>query len=194
MNCKTMHERMMDVLYGEDLDPDRCLEFFRHLDGCSACASEYRELVETRSLLGRWDPGRTVSEPRAGSGGKVLGFLRRAGESPAWKVVYRVAASVLILLGMTVIARDLGWAERTERAALEVTREELETMINDVAVSRQAEERRIIGQFLIRVRDDIEEERRRDMNRIQEYLRVLERQQVETREENNRTMRALFLR
>lgn len=186
MSCKTMHERMMDVLYGEELNPEHCLEFFRHLESCSACKSEYLELVETRSLLGQWDLDQAVPEVRAGSRGKVLSFLRGAGEIPAWKVVYRVAAGILILLGMTVIARDLGWVER---ATLEVTRQELETMINDVAVTRQEDERRIIGQALIQVRDDLE----RDMGQIHEYLRVLELQQRDAQEEN-RTMRALILR
>ena len=186
MNCTTMHERMMDVLYGEELNPDRCLEFFRHLESCPDCKAEYLELVETRSLLGQWDLGQAVPEAGAGSGAKVLGFLRRIDRNPAWKVVYKAAACILILLGMTIIARDLGWVER---ATLEVTRQELETMINDVAVARQEQERRLIGQALIQVRDDLE----RDLGQIHQYLQVLELQQRDAQEEY-RTMRALILR
>ena len=65
MSCATMHERMMDVLYGEELNPDRCLEFFRHLESCPDCKAEYLELVETRSLLAQWDLGQAVPEVRA---------------------------------------------------------------------------------------------------------------------------------
>lgn len=186
MNCATMHERMMDVLYGEELDPERCLKFFRHLESCPDCKAEYLELVETRSLLGQWELGQAVPEVRADTGGKVLSFLRKAGESPAWNVVYKVAASVLILLGMTVIARDLGWAER---ATLEVSRQELETTINDVVVARQEEERRLIGQFVIEMRDDME----RDMGEIHQYLQLLDLQQRDAQEEY-RTVRALITR
>ena len=186
MSCRTMHERMMDVLYGEELNPERCLEFFRHLEGCADCRAEYLELVETRSLLGQWDLGQAVPEAPAGSGARILGFLRRIDRSPAWRVVYRAAAAILILLGMTVIARDLGWAEK---ATLQVTRQELETMINDVTVARQEEERRLIGQYLIRVRDDME----RDMGQIHQYLQVLDLQQRDA-QEDYRAVRALVTR
>ena len=186
MSCTTMHERMMDVLYGEELNPERCLEFFRHLESCPECKAEYLELVETRSLLGQWDLGQAVPEARADTGGKVRVLLRRIDRSPAWRVVYRAAACILMLLGMTVIARDLGWAER---AALEVSRQELETMINDVAVARQEEERRLFGQALIQVRDDLE----RDMGQIHQYLQVLDLQQRDA-QEDYRTVRALITR
>ena len=125
-------------------------------------------------------------EIRADTGGKVLSFLRKAGQSPVWSVVYKVAASVLILLGMTVIARDLGWVER---ATLEVSRQELETTINDVVVARQEEERRLIGQFVIEMRDDLE----RDMGEIHQYLQVVDLQQRDA-QEDYRTVRALITR
>ena len=186
MSCTTMHERMMDVLYGEDLNPERCLEFFRHLESCPECKAEYLELVETRALLGQWDLGQAVPEARADTGGKVRLLLRRIDRSPAWRVVYKAAACILMLLGMTVIARDLGWAER---AALEVSRQELEIMINDVAVARQEEERRLFGQALIQVRDDLE----RDMGQIHQYLQVVDLQQRDA-QEDYRTVRALITR
>ena len=186
MSCATMHERMMDVLYGEELNPDRCLEFFRHLESCPDCKAEYLELVETRSLLAQWDLGQAVPEVRAGTGGKVRLFLRRIDRNPAWRAVYKAAACILILLGMTVIARDLGWAER---ATLEVSRQELETMINDVAVARQEEERRLIGQYLIQVRDDVE----REMGQVHQYLQVLDLQQRDA-QEDYRAVRALITR
>ena len=186
MNCTTMHERMMDVLYGEELNPDRCLEFFRHLESCPDCKAEYLELVETRSLLGQWDLDQAVPGAGAGTGSKVLGFLRGVDRSPAWKFVYKAAACILMLLGMTVIARDLGWVER---AALEVTRQELETTINDVVVARQEEERRLIGQYVIQVRDDLE----RDMGQIHQYLQVLDLQQRDA-QEDYRAVRALITR
>lgn len=186
MSCTTMHERMMDVLYGEELNPDRCLEFFRHLESCSDCKAEYLELVETRSLLAQWDLGQALPEVRTGAGGKVRLFLRRIDGSPAWRAVYKAAACILILLGMTVIARDLGWAER---ATLEVSRQELETTINDMVVARQEEERRIIGQYVIQVRDDLE----RDMGQIHQYLQTLDLQQRDA-QENYLAVRALITR
>lgn len=186
MSCKTMHERMMDVLYGEELDADRCLEFFRHLESCRDCKAEYLELVETRSLLGQWDLGQAVPGSAAGPGARILGFFGRIDRSPAWKVVYKAAACILILLGVAVIARDLGWVER---ASLEVTRQELEVMINDVAVARQAEERQLIGQAMIRMRDEVELE----MGQIHQYLQALELQQRDA-QEDYRAVRALVLR
>ncbi len=186
MSCKTMHERMMDVLYGEEVNPDRCLEFFRHLESCPEAKAEYLELVETRSLLGQWDLGQAVPEARAGAGGKVRRIFRRIDRSPAWRAVYKAAACILILLGMTVIARDLGW---TERAALEVSRQELETMINDVTIARQEEERRLIGQYVVEVRDDLE----REMGQIHRYLQVLDLQQRDA-QEDYRAVRALITR
>ena len=186
MSCNTMHERMMDVLYGEELNPDRSLEFFRHLESCPDCKAEYLELVETRSLLGQWDLGQAVPEQPAGTGAKVLGFLRGIDRSPAWRVVYKAAACILILLGMTVIARDLGWVEQAD---LQVTRQELETTINDVVVARQEEERRLIGQYVIQVRDDLE----RDMGQIHQYLQVLDLQQRDA-QEDYRAVRALITR
>lgn len=186
MNSTTMHERMMDVLYGEELDPGRCLEFFRHLESCPESKAEYLELVETRSLLAQWDLGQAVPEAHAGAGGKVRLFLRRIDRSPAWRAVYKAAACILILLGMTVLARDLGW---TERAVLEVSRQELETMINDMAVARQEEERRLIGQALIQVRDDLE----RDISQVHQYLQALDLQQRDA-QEDYRAVRALITR
>lgn len=186
MSCTTMHERMMDVLYGEELNPDRCLEFFRHLESCSDCKADYLELVETRSLLAQWDLGQAVPEARAGTGGKVRLLLRKVDRSPAWRAVYKAAACILILLGMTVIARDLGWAER---ATLEVSRQELETTINDVVVARQVEERRLIGQYLVQMREDQE----RDMGQIHQYLQVLDLQQRDA-QEDYRAVRALITR
>ena len=186
MSCTTMHERMMDVLYGEELSPERCLEFFRHLESCPDCKAEYLELVETRSLLAQWDLGQAVPEAGAVTGGKVRRLLRRIDRSPAWRTVYKAAACILILLGMTVIARDLGWAER---ATLEVSRQELETMINDVTIARQEEERRLIGQYVIQVRDDLE----RDMGQIHQYLQVVDLQQKDA-QEDYRAVRALLTR
>lgn len=191
MSCKLTEERMMDILYGDELSPELCLEFFQHLESCSRCMTEYLELVETRSILGHWDLGETISDETMGRGRNLISFSNRFAASHSWRVVQKVAAVVVVLMGITVLVQHLGWVEKR---TLDVTREELAVMINDIAVSRQAQERRLVGKVMVQLRDDLEKTHRRDLGQIEEDLRFLKMHQVEVLEENSRFMRALMIR
>ena len=54
MNCEQSQAGMIDVLYGEEVNPRLGFEFFQHLSQCSECNREYGEMVETREMLGEW--------------------------------------------------------------------------------------------------------------------------------------------
>ncbi len=63
MNCDESRELILDVVYGEELQSRVCFDFFKHLDGCPDCSSEYREFMTTREMLQGWEL--EESEPKA---------------------------------------------------------------------------------------------------------------------------------
>ena len=104
----------------------------------------------------------------------------------------KVAAGILIALGIVSIAQNLGWWERRQ---LEVTEQELAVMLHDLTVLRQTEDQRMIGAMLLQVKDDLEQARRQDLALVYDYFfQELERQSVVNQEENHRYLRSLVLR
>ena len=104
----------------------------------------------------------------------------------------KVAAGILIALGVVSIAQNLGWWEQRR---LGVTEQELAVMLHDLTVLRQTEDQRMIGAMLLQVKDDLEQARRQDLALVYDtLLQELERQSVVNQEENYRYLRSLVVR
>ena len=104
----------------------------------------------------------------------------------------KVAAGVLIVLGVLSIAQNLGWWERRQ---LGVTEQELAVMLHDLTVMRNTEDQRMIGAMLLQMQDDLEQARRQDLALVSDVLlQELERRIVVNQEENHRYLRSLVLR
>ena len=105
MTCQLSKERMIDVLYDEGESPIQSAEFFRHLDGCPSCRSDFLGLMQARQWLGAWD----IEEEEAAAPTN----LRRASGFNWWSGVQKLAASVLIVVGAVSILRGTGlWGDR----------------------------------------------------------------------------------
>ena len=190
MNCEHSRERMIDFLYGEELGPDQSFAFFQHLQECAECKQEYRELVETREVLAQWNG--TDEVPAEEAWIVPANFPTRSGPRWWWTMLPKVAAGILIALGVLSIAQNLGWWERRQ---LGVTEQELTVMLHDLTVLRQTEDQRMIGAMLLQVKDDLEQARRQDLALVYDtFLQDLERQSVVNREENYQYLRSLVVR
>ncbi len=189
MNCESSRERMIDFLYGEKSGPDQSFAFFQHLQECFDCKQEYLELVETREVLAQWNGSDEVLAEEE----RILpaAFPNRSRPAWQWTMLSKIAAGVLIVLGVLSIAQNLGW---WERGKLGVTEQELAVMLHDLTVMRQTEDQRVIGSMILRVKDDLEQARRRDLQQVYDYLQTLEQKHVVDLEENDRYLRSLVLR
>ncbi len=190
MNCESSRERMIDFLYGEELGPDQSFAFFQHLQECVDCKQEYLELVETREALAQWNGADEILAPEE----RILpaAFPNRSEPAWRWTLLSKVAAGVLIVLGVLSIAQNLGWRER---GRLGVTEQELAVMLHDLTVVRQTEDQRMIGAMFLQMKDDLEQARRQDLGLVSDFfLQELERQSVVNQEENHRYLRSLVLR
>lgn len=186
MNCQQIRERMMDVLYGEEVEARRCFEFFEHLDGCPDCRKEYLELLQTRELLARWELPEGELER-----GETFSPLRFLPGWISWRGLARAAAGILMALGVLWILQAGGfWPDRR----VLVSEQQLVEMVNDVVVARQAEDWRIIGAALLELKEEMERRRRVEMQVFYDDLQALEQRYVAALEENNRHVRALLSR
>ena len=190
MNCEHSRGRMIDFLYGEELGSDQSFAFFQHLQECDECKQEYRELLETREVLAQWNGPDEVSVEEA----RIVpaAFPTRSRPRWWWTMLPKVAAGILIVLGVVSLAQTLGWWERRQ---LGVTEQELAEMFHDLTVLRQTEDQRMIGAMLLQVKDDLEQARRQDLALVYDYfLQELERQSVVNQEENHRYLSSLVTR
>ena len=183
MNCEESREVMIAVLYGEEPDPLLCFEFFRHLEGCEECNREYLELIQTREMLQKWEvsPARV---PTPSCGERASWKLRRW-----WPGLQKVAAGFLILVGAISILQYMGLLGGPH---VTVSEEQLNVMLHDMIVVYQTQEREVIGRAFVRLKEDVDLERRDDMLRVYEYLVTLEERYTENLEENNRYLRTLL--
>ncbi len=179
MNCEQWRDQAMDVLYGEEVRPSRCYEFFRHLEGCSECDREYRELLEARELLGSWDIEETVlpEGPVRPSYFSSIGggVWRRAG---FW--ARQAAAAVLITVGLFTLfqqARLLG------EDRVEVSEQQLLEMVNDLIVEHEMAERRLIGSEWMNFADDLQLRQQTLASDVAHRLSQLEERYLEQLEE-----------
>ena len=189
MNCEESREVMITVLYEEEPNARRCFEFFRHLEGCEECNREYLELIQTREMLQKWD----VSPARV----QTPSYREPYRERASWKLrrwwpgLQRVAAGFLILVGAISILQYMGLLGGPH---VTVSEEQLNVMLHDMIVAYQTQEREVIGRALVRLKEDVDLERRDDMLRVYEYLVTLEKRYTENLEENNRYLRTLLTR
>lgn len=189
MNCEQTRERMVDFLYAEELRPDPCFGFFQHLQNCAECKQQYLELVETREVMAQWNGSDEMlaEEERI----VPLGRFSRPGSPWWWTMMPKVAAAVLIALGLLSIVRDLGFQDQRQVIVME---QELVKMLHDVTVVRQNEDRQVLGAMMLQVRDDLEQSRRRDLQQWYDYVQTWERTYQANLDENHRYMRSLELR
>lgn len=187
MSCEQCSERMMDVLYGEELNAMTCFQFFRHMDDCSDCRAEYREVLETREILAEWkieEDGSAIeldSKPFVRPG-------RKAGIG--WFPVFqRIAAGILILLGAVSVLQMSGILP--DRRVV-VNERQLTEMVHDMILARQEQDWRIIGTALLEVKEELEARRRVEMQVAYEELNDLESRFVNALEENNRQVQTLL--
>jgi hypothetical protein len=119
--CAKCRDRMVEALYGE-LTPEDRTSFEAHLKACSACASEFEAMTETRKILDtrrRRDPGpdfwegywdklekRLDAELRPSPRPVRRRALRPFALFPAWGLRFAAAAALLvvgILIGRTLL-------------------------------------------------------------------------------------------
>ena len=141
MTCELSKERMIDVLYDEGATPVHSAEFFRHLDGCPNCRSDFLGLIQARQWLGTWD----IEEEETA----VPISVRPASGFNWWSTVQRLAAAVLIVVGAVTILGGTGWwGDR-----LSVSERQLMELVTDIVVSKQTEHELLIGHALRSVAD-----------------------------------------
>jgi hypothetical protein len=179
---------MMDVLYGEEVAPRLCFEFFQHLSDCSQCRQEYRELLDTRELLAEWETeddytGSVRVPQRAGFPPKILRQLQW------WPLLQKVAATVLILVGAVSLLQTIGLGP--QKAGV-VSDKQLTEILHDVTVARQVEDWRVIGKALLSMKEDLEDQDRLHIQAVYEDIHVVEQRFVQALEESNRNVRTLM--
>jgi len=191
MNCDESREVILDVVYGEELQSRTCFDFFKHLDSCPDCGSEYKELLTTREMLQDWEleepselaPVRNSASPWAQ---KRPG---RFGSVSWWLMLQKVAAGFLILMGIVSIFQHYGYLGGRK---ILVSEKQLTEMVHDMIVVNQAEERHVIGRALVAFREDIEAQRNQDMQENYSNFVSLEQRYTDNLEENNRYLKVLL--
>ena len=189
MNCEQSQERMIDVLYGEELSPRLCYQFFGHLERCESCNREYLEMLETREDLSKWevDP-QQVDSPAAPP---VAGWIGVLGNVRWWSVTQRIAAGFLIVFGMVAILQSMGFLGGRK---LMVNQDQLTALVGDMMVEQQAEERELMLRALLEVKEDIELDQSEADEQLQLYVLSLEQRYLENLEENNQYLETLLSR
>ncbi len=192
MNCDESRELILDVVYGEEVPSRTCFDFFKHLDGCPDCSSEYRELLTTREMLQGWELDEpSAAEPPVKNGAKpwMQSQRRRLGSVSWWSMLQKVAAGFLILMGIVSIFQHYGYLGGRK---ILVSEKQLTEMVHDMIVVNQAEERHMIGKVLIQFREDVDLQRNQDMQDVYNNLVSLEQRYADNLEENNRYLKALL--
>jgi hypothetical protein len=187
MKCEEVQERMIDVLYGEEVNPRGGFQFFRHLGECSDCNLEYLELLETREKLGDWK----VESPQE-KGFEVSGVSPGLFRSlPWWALLQKVAAGVLIVVGAISIFQYMGYLGGKN---LVVSQQQLTETVQDMIVAQQTKERELMLRAFLEVKEDIELRERDNFGQMQQYLATLENRYIENIEENNHYLRNILSR
>ncbi len=194
MNCNGCRERMMDVLYGEDLSAGDSFEFFEHLDDCRGCRREYLDFLETRSQLTEWkepENPQPTQLPAAGFAGAAGWNLRGWSLGRPWRHLQTAAAIFLVLVGSLSVLQSMGlW----NSPRMMVSKEQLLETVNDMIVIRQAEERKIIGQAMVNFADQMMLDQKNAMRSMADQFQVLERRYLDNLELNNEHLQTLIKR
>ncbi len=192
MNCDESRELILDVVYGEEVQSRACFDFFKHLDNCSDCSSEYREFLTTREMLQSWELEEpSVIDPPVKVSAKPWMQKQRGrfGSVSWWLMLQKVAAGFLILMGIVSIFQHYGYLGGRK---VMVSEQQLTEMVNDMIVVKQSEERHLIGKALVAFREDVESQRNQDMQDVYNNLVSLEQRYADNLEENNRYLKALL--
>ncbi len=190
MNCEQSQERMIDVLYGEEVNPRQGFEFFQHLSECPGCNREYMELVETREILGEWKVGHQNAKERE-IRQAVLASGPWLGQVRWWPVLQKIAAGFLIAVGVVSILQSMGYLGGKR---LVISERQLTETVQDMIVDQQTQERQLMLRALLRVKEDVELQQRTNVDQIEQYLISLEQRYVDNLEENNQYLRTLLSR
>ena len=174
MKCNESVDMMLDIIYGEDVEPSKAYEFYSHLKACAGCDAEFRELSETREMLGGWLKEGEDSVPDKG-----LADFRPLRSHNWWGTVQKAAALLLMVFGAAAAGQAVGLIPEKK---VELPEEQLIGMINDIVVERQSEGWMVIGKALVSLKEDMDARDRLqqevfygDLSEIEErFLRVME--------------------
>ncbi|MCH7803366.1 MAG: hypothetical protein IH937_04720 [Acidobacteria bacterium] len=190
MNCEQSQERMIDVLYGEEVNPRQGFEFFQHLSECPDCNREYMELVETREILGEWKVGHQNVKERE-TRQAVLASRPWLSQVRWWPLLQKIAAGFLIVVGVMSILQYMGYLGGKR---LVISERQLTETVQDMIVAQQTQERQLMLRALLRVKEDVELQQRTHVDQLEQYLISLEQRYVDNLEENNHYLRTLLTR
>lgn len=189
MNCERSTELMIDVLYGEEVRPRLCFEFFEHLAGCARCRQEYIELVETREMLVEWEP-EEISREVAPVFQNVARPRKPRLSLNWWGLMQKVAAGVLIAVGAFSVLQAVGIVPT--RSMVTVSEQQLTEVIHDVTLARQVEDWHEIGKALLSLKEEVEARNRLTLRTVYEDMQSLEQRYIQALEENNRNVKTLI--
>jgi hypothetical protein len=108
-----------------------------------------------------------------------------------WPMLQKVAAGFLILLGIASIFQHYGFLGGQRLA---VSEQQLSELLHDRIVIAQTAERQLIGQALIHLKEDLDIERRQEMQEVYQALVSLEQRYADNLEESNRYLKALLIK
>ncbi|RPI28838.1 MAG: hypothetical protein EHM61_03795 [Acidobacteria bacterium] len=195
MNCDENRELILDVVYGEEMNSRTCFDFFKHLDSCPDCSGEYKEFLTTRETLQEWEveepPDLQVPAGRLSKPWLQKQPRRRFELGSWWPTLQKVAAGFLILMGVVSIFQHYGYLGG--RKVL-VSEQRLTEMMQDLIVVNQKDERKLIGQMLVHLKEDVEFQRKEDMQDIYNNLVSLQQRYNDNLEESNRYLKVLLER
>lgn len=183
MKCNESIDIMLNIIYGEEVDPEKAYGFFSHLKECTSCDLEFKELSETRVMLGDW----VAEEEEVPEKEAVAGIHLPRRRINWWGTVQKIAATLLIAIGAVAAGQAVGLIPGKQ---VEIPEGQLTRMINDVVVERQSEGWVVIGKALVSLKEDIDSRDRQqtevfyeDLTEMEErFLRVMEESRLQSRE------------
>ena len=186
MTCQRCTELMMDILYGEDVSPRGCFEFFEHLGICDRCRDEYLELLDTREILGEWAAEEMV--PPESETTRVVPW-RPQRRVQWWPLLQKVAAGVLILVGAVSIVQSLGVIPSRNMMASDAR---LAEFIHDVTLAQREDDWKMIGEALLSLKEEVDVQNRMGIENVYQDMRSQEKRFVEALEDSNRYVKTLI--
>ena len=184
MKCSESIDIMLNVIYGEEVDPEKAYGFFCHLKECASCDAEFRELSETRVMLRDWD---TAEEEGSSSEVSAGSYLPRRGFN-WWGTMQKIAATLLIITGAVAAGQAVGFIPEKQ---VEIPEVQLTRMIHDIVVERQSEGWVVIGKALVSLKEDMDSRDQMQTEVFYEDLTEMEMRFLSVMEENQLQSREL---
>ncbi|MBN1349495.1 hypothetical protein JXJ21_08810 [candidate division KSB1 bacterium] len=108
MECQECQANLAALIHAE-LDKKQIKQIHRHLGRCDTCAQEHYELLKTKRLLNRFVanglPPNFDEQLRQKL--KTAPLLRKTGQVGIKKLIYAVAATVIITLGLEFMVTEM---------------------------------------------------------------------------------------